>query len=222
MKKTVAHGIITSGDCMQQKALFITFEGPDGSGKTTISQLVEKKLSDLGYKTLYTREPGGIGISEEIRDIILDTKNTNMDIRTEALLYAASRRQHLIEKIIPALENNMIVICDRFVDSSLAYQGYARKIGIEEVLRINEFAIEGTYPDMTIFLDVSAQEGLNRIKGRNHKDRLDLESIDFHNRVYDGYQIVLERFKDRMRIVDAEQSIEEIVDQAVSIIIGEL
>lgn len=207
---------------MQQKALFVTFEGPDGSGKTTISSLVEKKLSNLGYSTLYTREPGGIGISEEIRDIILDTKNTNMDIRTEALLYAASRRQHLVEKIIPALNDNIIVICDRFVDSSLAYQGYARNIGIDEVMHINEFAIEGLLPDITVFLDISAEEGLNRIKGRNHKDRLDLESVDFHNKVYEGYQIVLNRFKERMRVVDAEKSIDEIVDEAVSIIIQEL
>ncbi len=207
---------------MQQKALFVTFEGPDGSGKTTISSLVEKKLSDLGYSTLYTREPGGIGISEEIRDIILDTKNTNMDIRTEALLYAASRRQHLVEKIIPALNDNIIVICDRFVDSSLAYQGYARNIGIDEVMRINEFAIEGLLPDITVFLDISAEEGLNRIKGRNYKDRLDLESVDFHNKVYEGYQLVLNRFKDRMRVVDAEKSIEDIVDEAVAIIIQEL
>ena len=207
---------------MQQKALFVTFEGPDGSGKTTISSLVETKLSDLGYSTLYTREPGGIGISEEIRDIILDTKNTNMDIRTEALLYAASRRQHLVEKIIPALNDNIIVICDRFVDSSLAYQGYARNIGIDEVMRINEFAIEGLLPDITVFLDISAEEGLNRIKGRNYKDRLDLESVDFHNKVYEGYQLVLNRFKDRMRVVDAEKSIEDIVDEAVAIIIQEL
>ncbi len=127
---------------MQKRALFVTFEGPDGSGKTTISQLVHERLEELGYESLYTREPGGIGISEEIRDIILDTKNTNMDIRTEALLYAASRRQHLVEKILPALGEGKIVVCDRFVDSSLAYQGFARNIGVQKVLEINEFAIE--------------------------------------------------------------------------------
>lgn len=203
---------------MQHKGLFITFEGPDGSGKTTISQKVHEKLEQLGYKTIYTREPGGIGISEDIRDIILDVENTNMDIRTEALLYAASRRQHLVEKIIPALEDNTIVVCDRFVDSSLAYQGYARDIGIEEVYQINEFAIQGQLPDITIFLDISAEEGLNRIKDRNYKDRLDLESIDFHNKVYEGYQKVLAKAKDRMTIINAEKSIEEIVDESVKVI----
>ncbi len=207
---------------MQKKALFVTFEGPDGSGKTTISNLVHEKLQLLGYDSLYTREPGGIGISEDIRDIILDTKNTNMDIRTEALLYAASRRQHLVEKIIPALESGKIVVCDRFVDSSLAYQGFARNIGVKKVLDINEFAIEGHHPDMTIFLDISAEEGLNRIKGRNYKDRLDLESVDFHNKVYEGYQLVLKKYEERMRIINAEKTIEEIVDEAIEIIVAEL
>lgn len=207
---------------MQQRALFVTFEGPDGSGKTTISNLVHEKLQQLGYDSIYTREPGGIGISEDIRDIILDTKNTNMDIRTEALLYAASRRQHLVEKIIPALNDGKIVVCDRFLDSSLAYQGYARNIGVEKVLNINEFAIEGRHPDMTIFLDISAEEGLNRIKGRNYKDRLDLESVDFHNKVYKGYQFVLKKFEHRMRVINAEKSIEEIVEEATKIIIAEL
>ncbi len=207
---------------MQQKALFVTFEGPDGSGKTTISQLVYKRLQQLGYKTIYTREPGGIEISESIRDIILDPKNTNMDIRTEALLYAASRRQHLVEKIIPALADNYIVICDRFIDSSLAYQGHAREIGIDEVYKMNEFAVEGVMPDMTLFLDISAEEGLNRIKDRNFKDRLDLESMDFHNKVYEGYQIVLNRFKDRMQVIDAARSIDEIVIDCVDKITSEL
>ena len=206
---------------MRQKALFVTFEGPDGSGKTTISQGVYKKLTQLGYDCIYTREPGGIRISEDIRDIILDTKNTNMDIRTEALLYAASRRQHLVEKIIPALKQNQIVICDRFIDSSLAYQGIGRSIGFEEVLQINQFAIEGLFPDLTIYLDISAQEGLKRIEDRNHKDRLDLESIDFHNKVYEGYELVLKKFKDRIRIVDAQKSIGEIIDCAVEVIIKE-
>ncbi|NLC55043.1 MAG: dTMP kinase [Erysipelothrix sp.] len=206
---------------MRQKALFVTFEGPDGSGKTTISQAVYNKLKQLGYNCIYTREPGGIRISEDIRDIILDTQNTNMDIRTEALLYAASRRQHLIEKIIPALKNSQIVICDRFIDSSLAYQGVGRSIGFDEVLQINQFAIEGLFPDLTIYLDISAEEGLKRIEDRDHKDRLDLESIDFHNKVHQGYQLVLERFKDRIQIVDANQTIEQITDMAVEIIIKE-
>ena len=207
---------------MKHRGLFVTFEGPDGSGKTTISKLVYKKLNELGYNCIYTREPGGIRISEDIRDIILDTKNTNMDKRSEALLYAASRRQHLIEKIIPALKANQIVICDRFIDSSLAYQGVARGIGFDEVLSINQFAIEDMFPDLTIFLDITAQEGLNRIEGRDKKDRLDLESIDFHNKVYEGYQQVIKRFKQRMTIVDANNSIENIADRALEIVVEKI
>ena len=122
---------------------FIVFEGCDGSGKTTVSQGVYQNLIDKGYPVIYTREPGGIDIAEQIRNVILDPKNTAMDSKTEALLYAASRRQHLVEKVIPALEAGKIVICDRFIDSSLAYQGYARHLGIENVYAINQFAVEG-------------------------------------------------------------------------------
>ena len=127
--------------------LFITIEGPEGSGKTTVAKKVVEQLENEGYKVLYTREPGGVGIAEKIRDIILDVNNTNLDPRSEALLYAASRRQHLIEKVVPALNNGYIVICDRFVDSSLAYQGHARGIGIDEIYNINLFAIDTMFPD---------------------------------------------------------------------------
>ena len=126
-----------------KKGYFITFEGPDGSGKTTVSTAVAKRLQEAGIESIYTREPGGIEIAEQIRSVILDPANTAMDSKTEALLYAAARRQHLIEKVLPALEAGKVVICDRFVDSSLAYQGVGRNLGIEEVLSINEFAIEG-------------------------------------------------------------------------------
>ncbi len=197
---------------------FITFEGPDGSGKTTISSSVYKQLQIEGFDVIYTREPGGIEIAEQIRDIILDPKNTKMDHKTEALLYAASRRQHLVEKILPALAQNKIVICDRFVDSSLAYQGVGREIGIEPVLAINEFALEGNYPDFTIFLDIDPSLGLKRIKNREHLDRLDLEKEHFHQLVSEGYQQVRERFKDRYFIVDGNRPLEAIVDDAITII----
>ena len=141
------------------KGLFITFEGNDGSGKTTISKLAYEKLKAMGYPVLYTREPGGIDIAEQIRSIILDPANTAMDERCEALLYAASRRQHLIEKVLPALKEGKIVLCDRFVDSSLVYQGIARGIGVEEVFAINQFAIEGHLPDATVFLSVDFETG---------------------------------------------------------------
>ena len=204
---------------MKQKGYFISFEGPDGSGKTTISKLVYEKLIENDFDCIYTREPGGIEIAEKIRDIILNPEHTSMDRKTEALLYAASRRQHLVEKVLPALKDNKIVICDRFVDSSLAYQGIGRGIGFEEVYAINEFAIEGYLPNFTIFLDIDAQTGLDRIQSRTFKDRLDQEDISFHQRVFAGYQEVLKRFKERIVIVDATKTIEAIVEDAYQIIV---
>lgn len=198
-----------------QKGLFITFEGNDGSGKTTISTLAYEKLKDMGYPVIYTREPGGIDIAEQIRCVILDPKNTAMDARTEALLYAASRRQHLIEKVLPALAENKIVLCDRFVDSSLVYQGIARGIGTDEVYAINEFAIEGHLPDATLFLSVSLETGLARISSRGNKDRLDNEAMDFHLAVANGYDVIKEKYKERMHIVDANRSIEEVLEDTL-------
>ncbi len=191
---------------------FITFEGPDGSGKTTASKGVYERLLKDGYDVIYTREPGGIDIAEQIRNVILDVKNTAMDYKTEALLYAASRRQHLVEKVLPALEANKIVICDRFIDSSLAYQGYARNIGIEEVYKINMFAIDNHLPDKTIFLDIDAKVALDRISDRKNKDRLDMEALSFHSRVFDGYQEVIKMFEDRIIKVDASKSADVVVE----------
>lgn len=204
------------------KGLFITFEGPDGSGKTTVATEICKRLSDLGYEVVHTREPGGIAISEDIRNIILDPKNTMMDAKTEALLYAASRRQHLVEKVFPAMKAGKIVICERFLDSSLAYQGYGRQLGFDEVLSINLFAIDNTYPDMTIYLDVDEQVGLDRLSGREFKDRLDQESIDFHHRVSEGYREVLRRFKDRITIIDASKTKEEVIDASLKEILKKI
>ncbi len=205
-----------------KKGLFITLEGPEGSGKTSVSSYVVKELLLRGFDVVHTREPGGIEIAEEIRQVILDPKNTKMDVRTEALLYAASRRQHLIERVRPALTENKVVICDRFVDSSLAYQGYARNIGIEEVLKINEFAIEGLFPDLTLYFDIDAEAGLKRIKNRNFLDRLDQEDISFHNKVVEGYAIVNEMFKERIVKVDASQSLDEVRENALNIILDKV
>lgn len=202
------------------KGFFIVLEGPDGAGKTVIAESLTEKLIADGYDVVHTREPGGIEISESIRNIILDPKNTMMDAKTEALLYAASRRQHLVEKVFPAVEQGKIVICERFVDSSLAYQGFGRQLGMDEILNINLFAIDNTYPDLTIYLDIDEQEGLNRLKNREFKDRLDQESIEFHHRVKNGYQEVLKRFKDRIKIVDASQSIEEVFADTYNLILG--
>ncbi|MBR3227800.1 MAG: dTMP kinase [Erysipelotrichaceae bacterium] len=200
-----------------KKGYFIVLEGPDGSGKTTVSNIVCDRLTQEGFEVVHTREPGGIGIAEEIRAIILDPKNTAMDPRTEALLYAASRRQHLVEKVIPALKEGKIVICERFVYSSLAYQGYGRELGFEDILKINDFAIGDSYPDMTIYLDVDEKEGLKRIADRQFKDRLDSESLAFHERVNKGYRAVLERFRDT-RVVDASKGIDEVVSDTLACI----
>ena len=131
--------------------LFITLEGPEGSGKTSAIKVVKQKLDELGYDIVMTREPGGTDISEQIRSVILNRSNTMMDPRTEALLYAASRRQHLVEKIWPSIKEGKIVICDRYLDSSLSYQGYARGLGVDEILKVNSYATEGTYPDLTLY-----------------------------------------------------------------------
>lgn len=201
------------------KGKFITFEGPDGSGKTTISKIVAEQLESQGFKVLLTREPGGIDIAEQIRTIILDKNNTAMEARTEALLYAAARRQHLIEKVKPALDEGYIVICDRFVDSSLAYQGVARNIGIDEVYKINLFAIGDIMPDLTIFFDVPYEIGLARINNNQRtKDRLDLESNDFHKKVYEGYLKICEMYNDRITKIDATKTIDEVKNQVLFLI----
>lgn len=200
--------------------LFITFEGPDGSGKTTIASLVVEELKNKGKDVVLTREPGGIEIAEQIRKIILDPSNTAMDERTEALLYAAARRQHLIEKVLPALKENKIVICDRFVDSSLVYQGKGRGIGIDKVYDMNLFAIEGIMPDFTIFFDIDPKLGLARTKKDNNRvlDRLDLEDLSFHQKVYEGYKEVVEKYKDRIISIDASKSIEEVKNDVLKLI----
>lgn len=201
------------------KGFFITFEGPDGSGKSTVARNIVEKLKEQGLDVVHTREPGGIEIAEQIRNIILDPKNTSMDPKTEALLYAASRRQHLVEKVIPAINEGKIVICERFVDSSLAYQGYGRNLGFDDILSINEFAISGIFPDLTIYLDVDAKVGLERVNSRSEaKDRLDSESIQFHHLVVEGYKEVLKRFKDRISIIDASKSIDEVTNKSLEVI----
>ena len=140
--------------------MFITLEGPEGSGKTSVMKEVISRLRKEGFVIEETREPGGTPIAEQIRQVILDQKNTLLDPRAEALLLAASRRQNLVERIWPALKSGKIVICDRFIDSSLAYQGGARNIGIEAVLAINLFATEGSYPQLTLLIDIPPELGL--------------------------------------------------------------
>lgn len=199
-----------------KNGFFITFEGPDGAGKSTIIGMVANELKDA----LLTREPGGIDIAEQIRRVILDKENTAMDPRTEALLYAAARRQHLIEKVKPALEAGKVVLCDRFVDSSLAYQGYARGLGMDEVFTINQFAIEQMMPDLTIYFDIEPELGMKRInknKGRE-VNRLDLENLDFHDKVREGYHLLIERFPERIVTIDASGTIDEVFTKTMQVL----
>ncbi|PNZ26969.1 thymidylate kinase [Staphylococcus petrasii] len=199
---------------------FITFEGPEGSGKTTVLKRVAEKLAQK-YDVIATREPGGVPTGEEIRKVVLE--GDKMDIRTEAMLFAASRREHLVEKVIPALSEDKIVLCDRYIDSSLAYQGYARGIGIEEVKKLNDFAINGLYPDVTIYLDITPEVGRNRIlQNQRDQNRLDKEDMAFHEKVIEGYHQVIDESPNRFKVVDATQSIEEVVTETYEIILNYL
>lgn len=197
------------------KGLFITFEGNDGSGKSSALQAVKQELKELGYDVLYTREPGGSPIAEKIRELILDKANVGMDDRTEALLYAASRREHITKTIIPALNEGKIILCDRFLDSSLAYQGYARELGVENVLNMNQFATEGLFPDLTILVCVHPEIGMSRIKkDERDMDRLEIEKMTFHTKVYEGYLKVADQYDNRIVAINGEQTKEEVL-QAV-------
>lgn len=200
-----------------KKGIFITMEGPEGAGKTTILEMLYEHYIEKGIKIVKTREPGGIRISEKIREIILNPDHTEMDGRTEALLYAAARRQHLVEKVIPALEEGAVVLSDRFIDSSLAYQGYARGIGIEEIWKINEFAIGEVMPDLTLYFDLDPEAGLARINKSNNREinRLDLEQLDFHQRVQEGYYKVIDKFPERLHKIEASQVVEDVFEQSL-------
>ncbi|WP_293978868.1 dTMP kinase [uncultured Clostridium sp.] len=207
-----------------KKGLFIVFEGGEGTGKTTAIESIYDWVIEKGLKCIKTREPGGIKIAEEIRQVILNKENTKMDGRTEALLYAAARRQHLVEKVIPALEDGYIVLCDRFIDSSLAYQGYARGLGIEEVMSINKFAIGDYMPDLSILFDLDPKIGLERISmsGEREVNRLDLEKIEFHEKVREGYNKVYNDNKERITKINADQSKENIVNELKKILNNKL
>lgn len=196
------------------KPLFISFEGPEGAGKTTVLNILIAELQQkLGNKLVATREPGGNPISEAIRAILQPEDDNGLEKRTEALLYAAARRQHLVEIIQPALAAGKVVISDRYVDSSLAYQGGGRDLGVEKIWQINQFAIDGLLPDLTIYLDVPSELGLARVTA-NRKgkiDRLDKESLAFHQKVRQTYLKLQSEFSDRIKIVDATQPLDKVV-----------
>jgi dTMP kinase len=198
------------------QGLFVSFEGPEGAGKTTIINMLMEQLKKDGFQVTSTREPGGIEIAEQIREVILNKNNTAMDARTEALLYAAARRQHLVEKVKPALEVGSILLCDRFIDSSLAYQGFARGLGIDEVLTINQFAIENMMPRVTLYFDLDPKIGLERIHNNNGREvnRLDLEKIEFHQKVREGYLILADRYPERIVKIDASRPLQQVFEEA--------
>jgi dTMP kinase len=194
--------------------MFITLEGPEGSGKTSVMKEVIARLRQEGFVIEETREPGGTVIAEQIRQVILNKENTKLDPRAEALLLAASRRQNLVEKIWPALKAGKIVICDRFIDSSLAYQGGARGLGIEPVLNINLFATESSYPQLTLLFDIPPELGLQRIAANANREinRLDLEQLGFHQKVRDTYLLLAKRFKDRYIVIDASLPLATVIE----------
>ena len=196
--------------------MFVTIEGTEGSGKSSVVAEVVKLLEKDGEVIVRTREPGGTPIAEEIRNVILDKKNTAMDSMTEALLYAASRRQHLVEKVWPLSKEGKIVISDRFLDSSLAYQGGARGLGIDRVLELNQYATDGFYPDLTLLFDLDPRIGLARIAANNNREvnRLDLEKIEFHDQVRQTFLDLAKRFSDRYVVLDASKPFDEVVQDA--------
>ncbi|MBR3147510.1 MAG: dTMP kinase [Eubacterium sp.] len=195
------------------RGYFITFEGPDGAGKSTQIEYLKEYLDQRGLDSVFTREPGGTRISEQIRDMLLDKENTDMSARTEALLYAASRAQ-LVEKVIqPALDQGKIVVSDRYFDSSIAYQGFGRDLG-PKVLQVNKFAVKDLEPDLTFLMMISPDDVRSRLDQEN-LDRLESEDLEFKKKVLEGFESVAEEFRFRVRVIDATLSKEEIRDKII-------
>lgn len=200
------------------KSIFISMEGPDGAGKSTQIALLKDYLSTKGYDIIITREPGGTIISEKIRNIILDKDHKEMADNTELLLYTAARAQLVEEVIKPALASGKAVISDRFVDSAAVYQGIARNMGIDQVYAVNEYALQGLMPDVTIMLLLSAEEGIRRKKCQADLDRMEAEGLEFHRKVVDGYRMLAERFPERIASIDATKDVETIHKEMIAII----
>lgn len=201
--------------------MFITFEGPDGSGKTTQIHLLADWLRERGYEVVVTREPGGTGIGDQIRQVLLlrDPGNDAMDARTEILLYSASRAQHVAQLIRPALSAGKVVISDRYADSTIAYQGYGRRLDLGTLRTVTAFATGGLTPDLTLYLDIVAQEGLQRRQsGGDEWNRLDAEALEFHQRVRAGYLELVKQEPARWAVIDAARSVEEVQAKIIAVV----
>lgn len=199
---------------MVPKGIFITLEGPDGAGKSTQIENIKSYFENAGREVVVSREPGGTPISEKLRNIVLDNGNAEMDDITEMFVYAAARAQHVSEKIRPALDKGSVVVCDRFVDSSIAYQGYGRNLG-DQVAEVNRYATGGLEPDVTFFMDLDPEIGRSRI-GKDVRDRLEQQKLDFHYRVYEGYKAICEKYPERVVRIDATRTIDEIKEDIYS------
>ena len=194
---------------------FISFEGPDGAGKTSVIRQIKADLiAQLGAdRVLYSREPGGSPISEQIRQVLFAPENTDMDARTEALLFAASRRQHVVSTLRPALDAGKVILCDRYVDSSVVYQGVGRQLGEETIWKLNQYAIDGLMPGLTLDLDVPSELGLRRIAEHraDQVNRLDKEKLSFHHMVRHAFLDLQRANPDRIKLVDASQPLDQVV-----------
>ena len=202
------------------KGIFISLEGPDGAGKSSVLEALIPILEAKGQALVTTREPGGVAVAEKIRDVVLDPKHTEIDEKTELLLYIASRRQHLVERILPALDRGEMVLVDRFIDSSVAYQGFGRGLKVADIDWLNNFATDGLKPDLTLYFDIEAEEGLARIAKSRERgaDRLDRESVEWHQRVREGYLSILEKEPNRVRKIDASQPLEKVVADTLAVL----
>ena len=196
------------------KGFLVSLEGPEGAGKTSVLEALIPILEDRGVEVLTTREPGGVLIGEKIREVILDPSHTEMDPKTELLLYIASRRQHLVEKVLPALAAGKLLIMDRFIDSSVAYQGFGRGLDIDAIDWLNEFATDGLKPDLTLYFDIEVEEGLARIAANSDREvnRLDMEGLDLHRKVRRGYLSLLEKETDRIEKIDASLPLDQVIE----------
>lgn len=204
------------------RGYFLSIEGTDGSGKSSVANLLKEELEKNGFEVILTREPGGSKIGEQIRDILLSKENSELSKKCEALLYASSRAQHVDEVIRPNLLDGKVVISDRYVFSSLAYQGYSRELGIEDVMNINKFAMGDVYPDRILFFDIEPEVSIKRRFNDSVADRIEQEGVLFQNKVYNGYMESIKLYPENVSIIDARLTIDEVFNRCMEIIRGDL